>query len=47
MTEDSRPRGTWRRTPWILRVLGWGVERRPVYAHGMIGGGLDGWEYRQ
>lgn len=43
---DGRPRGDWHPTPWILRVLGWPNEQRSIYAHGMIGSGWDGWEYR-
>lgn len=38
--------GPWQRTPKWLRMLGWPNERRAVYASWMIGGGLDGWEYR-
>jgi hypothetical protein len=45
MTLDGRPRGEWRRTPYLLRLLGWPPYRRPCYAHWNIGGGFDGWEY--
>jgi hypothetical protein len=42
---DSRPRGQWRRTPGVLTWLGLPTFRRPVFAHGALGGGWDDWEY--
>lgn len=45
MTRDTRPRGEWVNTPFILRLLGFAAHRRTIYAHAMIGGGIDGWEY--
>lgn len=45
MILDGRQRGAKRRTPWVLRKLGWPPYRRPIYADWRIGGGWDGWEY--
>lgn len=45
MIPDCRERGKWRKTPWLLRKLGWPPFRRPIYADWRIGGGFDGWEY--
>ncbi|MEN5278121.1 hypothetical protein ABE527_14360 [Brucella sp. TWI432] len=42
---DTRPRGEWSATPLFLRLIGFSPMRRPVYAHYMIGGGVDEWEY--
>jgi hypothetical protein len=40
---DGRERGEWRQTPvWLFWKPRW---RRPVYAYGALGGGLDEWEY--
>ena len=45
MLADSRQRGEWRATPWLLRKLGWPARRRTIIADWRIGGGWDGWEY--
>ncbi|WP_206524890.1 hypothetical protein, partial [Mesorhizobium sp. M7A.F.Ca.CA.001.04.1.1] len=47
MITDGRERGAWRQTPWFLRTFGWPPYRRPIYADWRIGGGFDGWDYRQ
>lgn len=46
-SHDDRERGTWRRTPWLLRIIGFPGYRRPIFANWRIGGGVDGWEYTQ
>lgn len=44
-TYDSRQRGAWRTTPWLLCLMGFSPHRRPIYADWRIGGGFDGWDY--
>lgn len=39
--------GPWRRTPFILRWIGFPEYRRSIYADWRIGGGWDGWEYTE
>jgi len=42
---DIRQRGPWKQTPRLLRLLGWPMYRRSIYADWRIGGGWDGFEY--
>lgn len=37
----------WRNTPWWLRLFGKPALMRDRYASPMIGGGWDGWEFKQ
>lgn len=37
----------WRKTYWFLRLFGAPPIMRSRYAHPMIGGGWDGWEFSE
>lgn len=44
MTYETHPQ-PWRRTPWLLRLLGWPSQRRLILVTPITAEPLDHWEY--